>query len=440
MAATHTMPSKFVIPRQKPDAAAAAGGPRSVRRPTEERSDQTSVRLANLGVVLRHVAEHGPCSRASVAAQSGLTRGTVSSLVTELLELGLLREGGIVGPPRVGRPGVSLELADTVVGLGLEVNVDYLAVCVEDLRGDVRHERRVPCDNRGADVDRTLGRLAELANEALRAAALDDHCCVGAAIAVPGLVDEATATLLRAPNLDWSDVPVASIVGAQLDTSRPLFLENESNAAALAEHRRGAAQGLSSFICVFGEVGVGGGIFVNGELFRGAHGFGGEIGHAVVDPDGPLCACGNHGCLETYVGEEAIARDAGLATLPDGRRSITTALVERATAGDERTLAALARAADTLGATLASTINLFDLDGVVLGGCYGPLSSWLVEGIEGALRSRVLSSRWSTCEVRASTLGERAAVQGAAAIVLRSVLADPWLARGSGPTVEVAAT
>lgn len=435
------MPSRFVIPRPTSDAPLAVDGTTSVRRPADERSDQSSVRLANLGVVLRHVADHGPCSRAAVAGHWGLTRGTVSSLVAELLDLGLLREGGVVGPPRVGRPGVSVELADTVVGLGLEVNVDYLAVCVEDLRGTVHHEARELRDNRGADVAKTLTRLAEMANDALCAVEADGRRCVGVAIAVPGLVDAATATLLRAPNLDWSDVPVASIVGAQLSSGLPIFLENEANAAAVAEHRGGAAQGLASFVCVFGEIGVGSGIFVNGELFRGAHGFGGELGHAMVDPAGPLCACGNRGCLEAFVGQEAIARDAGVPT-PAGehRSSITTELVQRAEAGDLETLAALGRAADMLGAALASAINLFDLDGVVLGGCFGPFSPWLVDGIERALRSRVLSAGWSTCEVRASTLGERAAVHGAAAIVLRAVLADPWLARGSASRFEAVAT
>ena len=108
------------------------------------RADQTSVRRANLGVVLRHVAENAPCSRASIAARTGLTRGAkVSSLVAELIDLELVCEGGITEPPRVGRPSVSLGLGDTVVGVGLEVNVDYLAVCVEDLRGVVRYERRV---------------------------------------------------------------------------------------------------------------------------------------------------------------------------------------------------------------------------------------------------------------------------------------------------------
>ncbi len=405
------------------------------------RSDQTSVRRANLSVVLSHIAEHAPCSRASIAARTGLTRGTVSSLVAELIELGLLHEGGITEPPRVGRPSVSLELGSTVVGVGLELNVDYLAVCVEDMRGVVRYEQRVVRDNRGSSVAPVLGRLAKLANEALQMTGREGLQVAGIAVAVPGLVDVESGTLLRAPNLGWSDVPVAALLGAKLDTSRQLHVENESNAAALAEHWRGAGQGLRSFICVFGEIGVGGGIYVDGELFRGGRGYGGEIGHTLVDPAGQLCACGNRGCLETVVGLEAIARAAGI--VPDSRdrpASVTEELVDRATVGDVPTLQALARAADALGAALASTINLLDLDGVVLAGCFGPLAPWLVERVEETLRTNVLSAEWLSCDVRASTLGERAAVHGSAAIILRSILTDPWLARRRKDDLRVAAS
>jgi predicted NBD/HSP70 family sugar kinase len=411
------------------------------RRTEAVRADQTSVRRANLGVVLRHVAAHAPCSRASVAARTGLTRGTVSSLVTELLELGLLRESGIAEPPRVGRPSVSLELGESVVGVGLEVNVDYLAVCVEDLRGGVRYERRVLCDNRSSSVAPVIARLARLANEALEMVELEGLQVAGIAVAVPGLVDAEREMLLRAPNLGWSEVPVGELLGAKLNTARVLHVENESNAAALAEHWRGAGQGLRSFICVFGEIGVGGGIYVDGELFRGGRGYGGEIGHTLIDPDGALCACGNRGCLETVIGQEAIARAAGI--VPDSSdraASLTEELVERATANDPLTLTALASAAESLGIALASTINLLDLDGVVLAGCFGPLAPWLAEGVETALETRVLSAEWSSCEVRASTLGERAAVHGAAAIILRSVLTDPWSARRRGDDVRVAAS
>lgn len=376
-----------------------------------------------------------------MAARTGLTRGTVSSLVTELIELGLLRESGITEPPRVGRPSVSLELGGSVVGVGLEVNVDYLAVCVEDLRGSVRYERRVLCDNRSSSVAPVIARLARLANDALEVVEREGLQVAGIAVAVPGLVDADSEMLLRAPNLGWSEVPVAELLGAKLNTARVLHVENESNAAALAEHWRGAGQGLQSFICVFGEIGVGGGIYVDGELFRGGRGYGGEIGHTLIAPDGALCACGNRGCLETVVGQEAIARAAGI--VPDSSdraSSLTEELVERATAHDPRTLAALATAAESLGVALASTINLLDLDGVVLAGCFGPLAPWLAEGVETALKTRVLSAEWSSCEVRASTLGERAAVHGAAAIILRSILTDPWSARRRGDDVRMAAS
>ena len=137
-------------------------------------ADQTTVRRANLGVVLRHVASAGTRSRAQVAAETGLTRGTVSSLVTELIELELLRETGETTSPRgVGRPGVALELADVVVGVGLEVNVDYVAVSVEDLTGAVRYERRSYHENRGSAPRPVLDRLGRAARAALDAA-LDD--------------------------------------------------------------------------------------------------------------------------------------------------------------------------------------------------------------------------------------------------------------------------
>jgi predicted NBD/HSP70 family sugar kinase len=390
------------------------------------RADQTSVRRANLGVVVDYVARGGPCTRARIAADTGLTRGTVSSLVGELIELGLLRETGEVAPPGgVGRPGTALDLTDLVGALALELNVDYLSAAVEDLSGTVRRERRVYRENRGAAPGPLLDELAALAHEALDEAERAGVLVAGAALAVAGLVEAATGTVLRAPNLGWRGVPVASELSERLG-GLPVRVENEANLAALAEHARGAARGIRNFICVFGEVGVGAGIFLGGELFRGSHGFGGEIGHMTVDPGGEPCACGSRGCLETVVGQEAIARRAGIRTAEGGRtRSLTAEIVRRAVAGDERTLAALHEAGTMLGTALGSAINLFDLDAVVLGGCFGPLAPWLVDDVGEALRDHLLLADLSPCEVRTSTFGEDAALRGAAALTLREVLAAP---------------
>ena len=175
-------------------------------------------------------------------------------------------------------------------------------------------------------------------------------------------------------------------------------------------------------------MGVGGGIFVDGELFRGAHGFGAEFGHITVDPEGPPCKCGSAGCLETFAGQEAIASRAGLSFGTGSRTySLTRELVRRAERGDERVLQSLSEAGQALGLGLAAAVNMFDVDAVVLGGCFGPLAPWLEDDVRKALHERVLSSAWTGCEVRASEFGEGAAVRGAAALTLMAVLAEPWL-------------
>ncbi len=388
-------------------------------------ADQTTVRRANLGVVLRHVAATGSCTRARVAAETGLTRGTVSSLVAELIDLELLRETGETAAPRgVGRPGVALELADAVVGVGLEVNVDYVAVSVEDLTGAVRYQYRAYQENRGSSPGPLLDRVAGATRDALDAAARDGLRPAGVSIAVPGLVEEASGTLVFAPNLGWSDVAVAHELQSRLDL--PVQVENEANLAALAEHWRGAAVGLDDFVCVFGEVGVGGGIVLGGRLFRGVHGFGGEFGHVSVDPSGRECACGSRGCVETLVGQESIARAAGIAPVPGHARSLTDELVKRAAAGSPAVLDALREAGHWLGVALASTFNLLDLQAVVLGGCFGPLSPWLADEVRATLERRSLAARSGAFAVLPSAFGEGAAVRGAAALTLRRVLDAPW--------------
>lgn len=390
-------------------------------------ADQTTVRRANLGVVLRHVAATGPQSRAQIAADTGLTRGTVSSLVSELIALELLRETGETSSPRkTGRPGAALELADVVVGVGLEVNVDYVAVSVEDLTGAVRYQRRSYRDNRGSAPGPVLDRLARAARGGLEAAANDGLRAVGVSLAVPGLVEEASGTVVFAPNLGWENFPVAAELESRLGL--PVHIENEANLAALAEHWRGAAVGLDDFVCVFGEVGVGGGVVLGGHLFRGSHGFGGEFGHVTVDPEGPECRCGSRGCVETLVGQEAVARAAGISPVEGRSRSLTDELVRRAEDGAPGVVDALEDAGRWLGVALASTFNLLDLQAVVLGGCFGPLSPWLLESTRATLLERSLAARSGTFSVLPSAFGDGAAVRGAAALSLRRVLEAPWTA------------
>jgi predicted NBD/HSP70 family sugar kinase len=169
---------------------------------------------------------------------------------------------------------------------------------------------------------------------------------------------------------------------------------------------------------------------LGGRLFRGTHGFGGEFGHVSVDADGRLCACGSRGCVETLVGQESIAAAAGIST--SGRaRSLTDELVRRAEAGAPDVVGALDDAARWLGIALASTFNVLDLQAVVLGGCFGPLSPWLAGKVRRTLEERSLAARSGSFVVLPSAFGDGAAVRGAAALSLRRVLEAPWEAQAA---------
>jgi predicted NBD/HSP70 family sugar kinase len=392
---------------------------------------QASLREHNLGLVLRHVgAAPRPPSRADIAAATGLTRATVSALVDDLITGRLLTEVDPAPRTGAGRPAAGLVLAaNGPAGLGLEINVDYLAACVVDLAGTVRHRAVHRADQRPHSPAEVLTGLARLAATARSAAATQNLALAGTALAVPGLVTAAGLVRL-APNLGWRDVDVPGILGDHPALcGTPLTVDNEANLAALGELHAGPP-GPANFLYISGEIGIGAGIVLHGTLFRGARGWSGELGHVPVHPDGPACRCGSRGCLEQYAGQEAILRAAGLAGHGLSPDAAIADLVERADSGDPATTAALTGAATALGVAVAGVVNLLDVDTVVLGGVYAPLAAWLRPTVEEQLRRRVLTAGWSPVTVRPSVLGGDAAVVGAAGSVVRAVRDHParWLA------------
>jgi predicted NBD/HSP70 family sugar kinase len=350
---------------------------------------QHTVRRHNLALVLKEVAGAEPLSRAGVAARTGLTRGTVSSLVEELIAAGLVTElaaarGG------TGRPASPLRLDPRgPAGLGLEVGVDAVGACVVDLTGAVRVQRTVASDHRDDVPDAGLTRLAALAADVVAEAGLP---IAGATVALPGVVGP-DGVLERAPNLPrWVDVAVGAALGTRLH-GLPVRAGNEADLAALAERWAG---GPTDAVVVSGGIGVGAGILLDGALFSGASGRAGEIGHVVVEPDGQACHCGGRGCLETVAGLEALT-----AARPDAVRA----------------------AGRALGIALTGAVHLLDVPAVVLGGSYPRCGPPLLDAVRAELAARVFSR--SGVDVQFSTLGPDAALRGAATSVVQAVLADP---------------
>ncbi|MDT0304456.1 ROK family transcriptional regulator [Streptomonospora wellingtoniae] len=383
------------------------------------------VRETNLGVVLRAVRTLAPCSRAAVAAATGLNKTTVSSLVADLIARGLLRETGESSERRVGRPGVMLALDDrTIAAVGVEVNVDYLSVVAVDLLERALVTRHIAFDARSAGPDACARRIVSAVAEVAAAPALRRRAVIGLSVAVPGLVDSPNGVVTRAPNLAWLGTPLRSRIEELMDRAGsapvPVLVDNDANLGAVAEYRGGHLAHTADLVYITGEVGIGAGVLMNGELMRGSAGFAGEIGHVRMVEDGPECGCGRRGCLEALAGIEAILRAAlpdrfpgGALTRADLADLVETA-VERAAAEDTVAVEALDTAGAWLGRGAATLVNLVNPGAVVLGGYFVPLAPWLLPACRAAVRELAFAPGAGGCTVEPSELGLTAAARGGA--------------------------
>jgi predicted NBD/HSP70 family sugar kinase len=318
---------------------------------------------------------------------------------------------------------VGLALNPRRGALGAEVNVDYLAVGVLDLRGQLRVHETVEASNQGRAPGDVLADLHGLAARVRDAASADGVELLGGGLAVPGIVDATSGRVATAPNLGWDDVPLADAL-EDLVPGTPFAAElsNEADSAALAELWYGRGRALGSYLYLSGEVGVGGGLVIGSQLFTGAGGHAGEVGHVVVDPGGRRCSCGGRGCVETVAGQEAILGAAGIT----GGGSTTTgrlaALTRSLDAGDDRAIRAVKRAGEALAVAVVAAARLVDLSAVVLGGHFGLLRDVLGPALDETLEDLAPGR---VADVTFSDLGASAAVTGAAGAAVRRALAAP---------------
>jgi len=390
------------------------------------------MRRSNLALVLRHLRDAGPRSRARVAVETGLNRGTVSSLVAELIDRGLVREGDLQRGGSVGRPGQTVELdGRDIGGIGVEINVDYVTAIVLDLANTPVFEHRVALDVQALPPEAVLDAVTELAGQALAECADLQVTAVGLTLAVPALVERDEGVVAFAPNLHWTGVK--AVEGLRHRLGRPGFpirVDNDANLAALGEYAMGSQAGTPHLVYLTGETGVGGGVMVDGRLLRGAEGFSGEIGHMPLNPGGDMCGCGRRGCWETMVGLAALLRMAAAPDDPVRDPSLDLerrlAMVrDRAENGEARTLDALKLVGEALGLGASILVNVFNPRVLVLGGYFASLGGFLLEPMLAELRGRVIAP--DACQVVLSTLGFTAAARGGAHVALEAVLDDPTL-------------
>ena len=401
----------------------------SIDRPVQT-ADLGDVRVANRAVVLGHVRRHAPCSRADVAARTGLNKATVSSLVSELIEYGLLRETGLT-ENRVGRPATMLVLDGArYVGLGLQIGADELVVVAADLSGERLLTWRRAFAAALAGPEETVRALAALTRRAVTRVTGAGRTVLGLTVGVPGLVDADGAVPL-APALGWRAVPLAAELRRALrDPGFPVGVDTDANLAVSAELRHGPYAGTADLIHLTGGLAVGAGLVSGGRLLRGGRGFAGEIGHLPVladgprAPDGPACRCGRRGCLASLAGVDAVVRRLLPDAAPDAPVTDYLPEIDRiqalARAGDEPVRTGLTEIGRHLGRAVCVLVDLLDPEVVVVGGHLATLAPWLLPAARTELAARTLAPP-AGVRLEASSLGSAASALGGATAALATV-------------------
>lgn len=379
------------------------------------------LRHHNLGAVLEILHLEGPTARSELTARTGLNRSTIGRLIAELSAAELVTEGAAPKQSGPGRPShIVAAHPSKAPALAVEITIDTITAALIGMGGTILARAEISGDWTAASPEEAAFEVGCLVGPLAEDMA---GSIVGACVAVPGIVRQEDGFLHFAPNLGWSDVVLAELIGAQLPHPLQVMVGNEANLGAFAEHRRNLPD-VRDLVYVHADVGIGLGIISNGQQLTGSRGYASEGGHMTVRHDGAACRCGATGCWETEVGEEALLRHTFGEEHKPGRVAVE-ALAKRLTDGDERSLAGVAEVGHWLGVGIADLANLLNPEVVVLGGIYTTLFEWLEDSLSDSLEARALDVTRDGLRVIPSALGPDAPLMGAAEAVLSEAIARP---------------
>ncbi len=393
----------------------------------------STIKSHNLRAVLLMLLRNEYISRVRLAQLTGLSSTTITNLVSELLDQGIVAEEGVEQLARrrgAGRPRTALRLVpEARYAVGIHIGVGSVRVGVVDLRAHLVNLLSLahPLERPPEDV---LTETAVLVNRAVTQSSVNPQEVVGVGVGASGLVNPHTGINVVAPNLGWRDVPIRDWFSERLEL--PVCVDNNVRAMALGEAMFGTGRDVYALAFVYARIGVGAGFVVDGQLYRGGGAGAGEIGHTTIIPDGgELCRCGNTGCLETLVSEPTIirlakelARQDEHGTLAANLQDMEEATIEQvfaaARAGDTATRAMLDERAHYMGIALANLVNVFNPELIVLGGIFTQGPDLLLPPIESTMRQRAFANLGERVRLQTTSFGREAGVIGAAALALNA--------------------
>jgi N-acetylglucosamine repressor len=376
-------------------------------------------RQHNRDLVLRTIFDHETISREDIARLTKLTRTTVSDVVANLLEEGLVEEVGL-GSSQGGKNPILLSIAaNSRYFIGLNLAQDRFIGAVVNLRGDIKDIVEVPVDERNGEqtlqlVHKILDQLIEKCNVHI----------VGIGVGAPGLINTQEGIILSAVNLDWQDLPLAHILKKRYGI--PVSVLNDSQATAIGEYVYGGNHKENkNLIVVNVKHGIGAGILINGRLFQGDGGGAGEIGHVVVQEYGTLCRCGKRGCLETIASAGAVSQRAAIlahddpeTSLPRDLQKINLEVIETAfKSGDKLAKKVVLDAGHYLGLSLANLIGILNIQKIVVTGTMTQFGSEWLEAVRNAMHDAALARMSDDTELELGNLDFKACILGACALL-----------------------
>lgn len=384
--------------------------------------DRYVLQQANKRNIIECIATDGPINQSAIAEKVGLSIPAVMKIVEEFERQGLVHSVG-KGKSNGGKRPEMLELIRAArYAVGVDIGRSHLKLVVADLSGAVLYRESRPT-GQAAPAEALIEGMCGMVEQAIAQSGIDEGRILGIGVGMPGLIDCGAGQVIFSPDFGWEDVPLRAMMQDRF--AHRVMVENANLSLARGEHRFGSGQGADFLLCVNVGHGIGAGVVERGKPYLGSSGTSGEIGHMTMDKDGPLCACGNVGCLEALASGEAIARQA----LDIVQRGIRTQIVacaggeesaigakevfQAAALGDAPALSIVERATEYIGIALASCINLLDPDRIVLCGGLTKAGAPFIDRIKDQVRKRQMKNAGRNVRICVGTLGEDATAVGA---------------------------
>ena len=391
------------------------------------------IKAHNMRAVLLSLLYHEPTYRAQLAKDTSLSTTTITNLVDELVELGVVYDGGPMvtsGRRRVGRPRSSLCLvADARYAIGFHLGVDTYRIGVANLKGEIVHSADGTFATDG-DIEPHLEEMVDAIEQTVVESGIERQRLIGAGLGVAGLVNHHEGIISFAPNLGWHDVPIADFFARRLEI--PVIVDNNVRAMALGAAFFGEGRGHRSLVFVFySRAGLGAGIVVDNRILRGNSVGAGEIGHTIMVADGgKQCRCGNRGCLETLVSEnvlieraEELSRQHADSTLAAelcqaSQMAKIGCIFDAARQGDPWALTAVDEVARYLGYALSNLVNVINPSLILLGGMFAQGEDLFIPRLEDTIQATAFAKLGANIQLQTTAFGPEAGIIGAAALPL----------------------